>query len=122
MEKHSKGLSVIFGRRSIPIIDSKRDLKFGDTLVRSRGIIELMLPTPGCTLDILVILDVLDVKIPPLLGLNVLDRNNLLVDNITYHLWNRIISNKDPLRFEDIWKIKLIIKGGHLYVLLSTPI
>ena len=32
------------GRRSIPIIDSKHDFKFGDTLVRPRGMVELMLP------------------------------------------------------------------------------
>ena len=31
-----------FGRRSIPIRDSKRDFKFGDTLVRSRRMVELM--------------------------------------------------------------------------------
>ena len=56
------------------------------------------------------------------LQLEVLDGNNLIVDNVTNRLWNRIIINKDPLRFEDIWKIKLIRKGDHLYVLLSTPI
>ena len=52
-----------FGRRCIPIIDSKRDFKFGDALVKSRGMVELMLPTPGSILDIQVILDLVDVKI-----------------------------------------------------------
>ena len=65
------------GRRSIPVIDSKHDFRFGDTLVRSRVMIELMLPAPGSTLDIPVILDVVDVEIPPLPGLEVLDGNNL---------------------------------------------
>ena len=35
---------------------------------------------------------------------------------------NRITTNKDPLRFEDIWKIKHTRKDDHLYVPLSTPI
>ena len=81
-----------------------------------------MLSTPESTLDIPVMLDVVDVEIPPLLGLEVLDGNNLLVDNGTNHLWNSIITNNDPLRFEDIWKIKLIRKGEHLYISLYTPI
>ena len=42
-----------------------------------------MLLTPGSILDISVILNVLDVNISPLLGLDVLDGNNLLVDNLT---------------------------------------
>ena len=48
--------------------------------------IELMLLTPGSTRDKPVILDVVDVEIPPLLGFDVLERNNLLVDNATNHL------------------------------------
>ena len=53
------------------IIDSKRDFKFGDTLVRSRGMIELLLPTPGSTPDIPVILDVSDIEIQALLELDI---------------------------------------------------
>ena len=55
-------------RRSIPIKDSKRDFKFGDTFVRSRGMVELTLLTPGSAFDIPVILDVVDVEIPALIG------------------------------------------------------
>ena len=109
-------------RRSIPIIDSESDFKFGDTLIRPRGMVELMLPTSGSTLGIPVILDVIGFEISPLLGLNVLDWNNFRVDIVTNHLWSGIITNKDLLRFEDIWKIKLIRRDGHLYVPLTTPI
>ena len=45
-------------RRTISVIDSERDFKFGDTLLRSRGIVELTLPTPGSALDIPVIIHV----------------------------------------------------------------
>ena len=64
--RHSEG-------RSFPKTDSKYDFKFGDTLVRSRGMLELMLPTPGSTHDIPVILGSLDVEVPPLLGLDAVD-------------------------------------------------
>ena len=89
-------------RTYIPIIDYTRDFKLGDTLVRSRGMVELILPAPRSTLDISVIRDVVDVEIPPFLVLDILEGNNLLVDNVTNHLCNRIIINKDPLRFEDM--------------------
>ena len=52
------------GRRSISISDSKRDFKFGGTLIRSRGMVEQMLPTRRSILDIPFILDVVDVEIP----------------------------------------------------------
>ena len=90
------------GRISIPKIDSRRDFKFGDTLVRSRGMVELMIPTPGSTFDRPVILDAINVETAPLLGLDVLDGSNGLVYNVTNHLWSRIITNRDPLRFKDI--------------------
>ena len=68
--------------------------------VRSRGIVELILSTPGSVLEIPVILDVVDHEIPALLGLEFLYGNNLLVENVSNHLSNRIITNKDPLGLE----------------------
>ena len=44
------------GRKSIPIIDSKCDFKISDILVGPVGMVELVLPTPGSTLDITIIL------------------------------------------------------------------
>ena len=44
--------------------------------------------------DIPVILDVVDVEIPPLLELGVLDVKKLLVDYVTNHLWNCIVTNR----------------------------
>ena len=60
---------------------------------------ELMVPTSGSTFYIPPMLDDVDVKIPLVRELYVQDGNNLLVDNITNHLWNCNITNKDPLRF-----------------------
>ena len=72
--------------------------------------VELILPTPASTLDIPLILDVVDVDISLFLGLDARDGNKLLVDNVTNHFWSRIATKKDLLRFEDIWKIKLMRK------------
>ena len=110
------------GRNSIPMIESDRDFQFGDTMIRSKGMVELILPTPGSVRDVPILMDVVDIDIPALLGLDVLDGNNLFVDNVTGHLWNRIVTCNEPLRFKDRWKIKLIRKGEHLYVPLKAPI
>ena len=59
------------GRRSIPIIDWKRDLNLDDTLLRSRDMIERMLPITRCSLDIPVVLDFEDVEIQPLIELDI---------------------------------------------------
>ena len=82
--------------------------------------VELTLPIPGSTLDIPIKLDVVDVEIPTLLRVDVLDGNKILVDNVTNNRRNRIITNKDQLRYEEEWNIKLIRKGDHLYVPLYT--
>ena len=108
------------GPRSIPYIDSKHTCKLSCKLVRSIGIVEQMLPIPRSTLEIPVKVDVLDVEIPPLLGLDVLSGIALRMDDLASHLWSHIMTNKDPLRFEDIWRIKFISKGNHLYVSHST--
>ena len=63
--------------------------------------VELMLTTPVSALDIPVQHEFVAVEIPALLGLDVLDGNNLPYDIMTNNLWNRIITSKDSLRFED---------------------
>ena len=54
----------------------------------------LSLPTPGYARDIPILMDVVDVNISDLLGLDVLDGNNLFVDSVIGHLWNQIITYK----------------------------
>ena len=97
--KHLKEFSIFLDVNLSQIIDSKHDFKFGDMLARSRGMVELMFTKPGFSLEILILLDVVDLEIQALLGLDVLDCNNLLFDNVTNHLWKGIIVNLDPLRF-----------------------
>ena len=42
--------------------------------------------------------------------------------NVTWHLWNRIITCMEPLQFEDKWKTRLINKYEHLYIPLKALI
>ena len=86
-----KRIVQLAGRKSIPMIESERDFLFGYTMIRSKCMIELILPTPESLRDILILMDVVDVDIPSLLGLDVLDFKNLIVDKITEHLCSRII-------------------------------
>ena len=111
-----------YGRISISIIDSKRDYKFVDRFIGCGGMVQPMLPSPGSTFDIPVILDVIEVYIQKLVGQDDLDRNTVLGDILTSHLCSPIITNKKSLRFEDMWKIKLLRKEDHLCVPLSTSI
>ena len=62
------------------------NLNLVDILLRSRGMIELMLPTSGSTLDMPVIQYVVDIEVPLLHGFYVLDGNNALVENVASRL------------------------------------
>ena len=57
--------------------------------------------TPDHVPRINVMLDVVDVDIPALLGLDVLDGNSLIVENVTNRLWERTVVSHGPLRFID---------------------
>ena len=69
-----------------------------------------------------VLFDVVDVKIPTLFVLDVLNDNNILVNNVINHLRSCIIINKEPHGYENIWKIKHIRGEDLLYVPLTTLI
>ena len=86
------GIFGHYGPRSIPNTDSKRDLEFGNTLVRSRGMVELMIQTSGSTLDIPVVCGVAHVETPALQGYDVLYGNNFLFEKLTNHLWSTYLS------------------------------
>ena len=91
-------------------------------MIRSKGMLELILPMTGSVRDIPILMDVVDVDIPALLGLDVLDGNGLFFENVTGYLWSRIMTCKEPLQFENRRKTKLIRKDKYLYVPLKSPI
>ena len=50
---------------------------------------------------ILVLSDVIDIDIPDLLGLDILDSFGLMAENVTNRLWHRIRMNEDPVEYYD---------------------
>ena len=95
-------------RKSIPIINSDRYFQFGGTIIKSQGIVKLLLPTPGNVQDITILLDEVDGNIPTQLGLHAFDGSSLFVDNVSGHLWNSVITKQYSLTYDYRWNIKLI--------------
>ena len=91
------------------------DFRFLNVSSKLFGMIELGIQTPDHTPPICILLDVVDVDIPALIGLDVLDGHCLMVDNISNRLWNRVIISEDPLEFVDKWWVPLIRDQHHLY-------
>ena len=54
-----------------------------------------MLHVPDSTLDILVLLDVIDVEIKACIELYVLDNDKIFVENVISCIWSRIITYYD---------------------------
>ena len=120
-KKQMKRILDNLGRRSIPAIRSNRIFRFGDVSTKSLGIIELAIQTPDHISPISILLYVVDVDIPPLIGLDVLDSNCLMVDNISNRLWHRTIISNDLLEIVDKWWVPHVRDQHHLYVHLHVP-
>ena len=84
--------------------------------------IELAIQTPDHIPHICILLDVVDVGIPALIGLDVLDDHCLKAGNISNRHWNRAIIFDDPLQIVDKWWISLICDQHNLYVHLHVPV
>ena len=77
--KALKRIVYFVGHRSISIIYSDQDFNFGDTVIESKGMIELLLPRPEHIQYIPILIDVVDINIPTLLDLDVLDGKTYLL-------------------------------------------
>ena len=84
--------------------------------------IELAIQTPDIIPTIHIMLDVIGVDISALIGLDVLDDNFLIVDNISNRLWYRVVISVDPLEIVGKWWVPLIRDQHHLYVHLHVLI
>ena len=73
------------GRKSILMIKSDIDFQFVNAVIKSEGMVKLLLRTPGNIQDESILLYVVDVNIHALLGLFVLDGNNLFVNSVAGH-------------------------------------
>lgn len=79
--------------------------RFGDGLYSSLGTIEIRLPTPDGSFLAMEV-DVVDAYVPLLMGIDTLDREQLVADNVENVL--------DSRRYG--WKIPIARRNGHMYV------
>lgn len=68
---------------------SNRRFRFGDVSHRSKGKIRLAMETPPGIRSIQVDLDIVDARVPALLGMDVLDREKLIPDTLNDRLARR---------------------------------
>ena len=59
---------------------------FPDVTLESLGQVSLLLATPPGKASIFVVMDVVPADIPPLLGMDVLDRESSIADTVAYRL------------------------------------
>lgn len=84
---------------------SRSSFRFGDGTHRSLGMISIRIPTPNAG-NIHVDVDVVNPDVPLLIGLDLLDREQLIPNTVDNVLESRIFG----------WKIPITRKNGHLYV------
>lgn len=98
---------------------SSRRFRFGDESFPSLGRISLPLGTPPGVKPIFVDFDIVQADIPPLLGMDVLDREELVADTVFNRLARRSVSTQEDgaTVYVDEWFISLVrSKSGHVYV------
>ncbi len=105
------------------ISKSRRQFRFGDAFYKSYGTVLMHLATPDNIPPIPVMMDIVPADIPALLGLDVLDKENLYADTVTNRLVKRIITSHPPasLRFSDQWSMPLTRFDNHVYAPMEFP-
>ena len=68
-------------------------------------------------------MDIVSVNVPALLGLDVLDSEELIADNVTNRLIHRhVVSRAQGLiKYDDKWSMPLQRHDNHLYAAMSFP-
>ena len=103
-----------------PLGSSRYSFKFGNNVHKSLGTTQFILATPRTIPDIHVNLDIVDVNIPPLIGLDILDKNGLMIDNIN----NKLAKRKQLLRngityYMEEWYLPLFRSASsHLHTMM----
>ena len=80
---HLRRIMKMHDRSRLPGIPSSRVLSDSETAASSIGVIEITLDTPYGVNAIHIVMDIVDVNILPLLGLDDMDGHGLLADNVT---------------------------------------
>ena len=80
------------------------------------GAVELSLRSPDYVNTIPMLLETVPVDVLTLFHLDVLDGYNLLADNVTNHMWNRVVTYEDPLEVRDEWSVPQKRIDAHQYI------
>ena len=85
--------------------------------------VELELATPDWITSIPVLMDTVPINVPPLLGLDILDGEQLYAENVTNRLVHRKIESRhgEPLKYTDKWSVPLVRFDNHLYAKMKFP-
>ena len=110
-----------YNKQSIPVMRSRNAFRFGDSVAKSRGIVELFLDTPNGTPPLPVLLDIVDVNIPALLGLDILDGYSLNADTVSNRLIHRIPCSKSVSGYTDDWSVQMMRMNDHVYARMIAP-
>ncbi len=103
-------------RSTIPISPSDNMFTFGNVTVKSRGAVELWLKTPSQFQNIPVILDVVELDVPALLGLDIIDAYGLVADTVNNRLTHLRRGEHLP-----IWHMPLIRTDNHVFAEMILP-
>ena len=97
---------------------SRNRFRFADSIFESLGKICIPLRTPPGVTPVPVVMDVVQADIPPLLGIDILDKESLIADTVSNRLQKRTFFNgqKGEKEYMDAWSVPLCrAESGHVY-------
>ena len=104
---------------------SRNSYRFADTILPSVGRAELFLDTPPGIPPVGVTLGIVNASVPALLGMDVLDKESLVVDTVSHSLRKRVPvkDSADVTHFVDLWSIPLLrSRSNHVYAGICTSV
>eukprot|EP00171_Calliarthron_tuberculosum_P017416 IDg17416t1 len=122
-KKELNRIHTFLRRRSLPIGKSNRQFRFSNTKQKSLGCVKLLLDTPPNIHPIHIPLDIVEVDILALLGLNILDSESLCACTVSNRLIKKVITSQpeDQIETVDEWSVPLTRHDGHVHVKLCFP-
>eukprot|EP00171_Calliarthron_tuberculosum_P023610 IDg23610t1 len=102
---------------------SQNKFRFGDDTFSSLGVVTLPLPTPNGVKPIHVDFDIVLADVPALLGMDILDREELIADTVFNKLARReqVPCKDGTVAYVDVWSMPLErSRSGHVYLSVES--